>query len=109
MEMGATLFSFFILRLTRVDRLMEEMTAWRAEAAVSQASDRQAAAEARDAGSTCSSRRIRSLAAPEMLEKCSLGKLKSARRMLLVVSSSESSRNGESPLRRIECYVFAYG
>ena len=40
-----------------------------------------------------------SLAEVDTVEKYSAGKEKSHRRMLLVVSSSESSRNGESPLQ----------
>ena len=40
-----------------------------------------------------------SLAEVDTVEKYSAGNEKSHRRMLLVVSSSESSRNGESPLQ----------
>ena len=46
-----------------------------------------------------SSRPTSSLAEADTVEKYSAGKEKSHRRILLVVSSSESSRKGESPLK----------
>ena len=47
-----------------------------------------------------SNRPTSSLADADTFEKYSVGKEKSHRRILLVVSSSESSRNGESPLKK---------
>lgn len=43
-----------------------------------------------------------SFASPDIVSKYSSGKQKSHLRMLAVVSSTESSKNGDSPLRRSE-------
>ena len=55
---------------------------------------------ARCAGLTDKSLLMRSLASLDTVEKYSAGKEKSHRRMLLVVSSSESSKKGERPLEK---------
>ena len=66
---------------------------------------RQYVAVALCAGLTQSSREMRSLASEETAEKCSEGNEKSQRRMLCVVSSSESSRNGDRPLKGHKYYI----
>ena len=52
---------------------------------------------------------MRSLASFETFEKYSFGKLKSQRKMLLVVSSSESSKNGDRPLKTKQTYFMKTG
>ncbi len=98
---GATVLSFFILRRTNVERLAEEIALLKLlSGCLKSWASAAKAAVSRSPGSKVSRRETRFLAAADTLEKCSSGKEKSQRRMLLVVSSSESSRKGERPLQQ---------
>ena len=66
---------------------------------MNQAKSKQTLAETRWEGFTHRIRPMRSLAWVETLQKCSSGKLKSPRSILLFVSSLESSKNGDKPLK----------
>ena len=66
---------------------------------LNQAKSKQTLAETPWEGFTHRIRPMRSLAWVETLQKCSSGKLKSPRSMLLFVSSLESSKNGDKPLK----------
>lgn len=65
-----------------------------------QGSERAASISKRWPGTRTSNLPMNSLAAPEMSAKYSSGKQKSHFRMLAVVSSMESSKKGDTPLRR---------
>ena len=110
---GATLFNFFIRRRTRSQRCMEEIiyflllltppvvpncSFWLAATSWSHLDSRQLDAVARNFWSVKRHRCINSLASFDTLEKYSFGKLKSHPRILVLVSSSESSRKGDFPL-----------
>ena len=108
---GATLFNFFIRRRTRSQRCIEEIiyfrllswpipyrSLWSPFSSMSQEELRHEVAEALTFWSVKRQRRIKSLAPFDTLEKYSVGKLKSHPRMLVFVSSSESSKNGDFPL-----------
>jgi len=99
---GTTLFNFFMRRLTNVHKWIEEINnldlCSLRVLSLSQDDWRQSEADIRWAGFKRRTWLIRSLASFETVRKCSEGKLKSHRKILLVVSSSESSRKGERPL-----------
>ena len=94
------LFNFFLRLLTKVDKWV--VGRWVAlelcDLELNQAKSKQTLADTRCEGLTQRIRRMRSFASVDTLEKCSSGKLKSPRRILLLVSSLESSRNGDNPL-----------
>ena len=96
------LFNFFFLRLTKVDKwvvgIWDALELW--DLALNQAKSKQTFADTRWDGLTHKMRRMRSFASEDTLEKCSSGKLKSPLSMLLLVSSLESSRNGDRPLEK---------
>ena len=108
---GATLFNFFIRRRTRSHRCMEEIayfllfpTTPRCSdglcfmTSLSQVDSRQQDADVREFWSVHRHCCINSLAWLETFEKYSFGKLKSHLRIFVLVSSSESSKNGDFPL-----------
>lgn len=96
---GVMLFNFFFLLLTKVVKWVVGIRAVFWPWVLNQADSKAASEVVLWAGLTRRMLLMRSLASLDTLAKYSSGKLKSPRRILAFVSSKESSRNGESPLR----------
>ena len=94
------LLSRFFLLATKLARWREERSAALLLLPRTQAEPRQEAAEIRWQGFTTSRRHTRSRAAGEAFSWSQESET-SQRRMLLMVSSSESSMKGDIPLRRM--------
>ena len=93
------LFNFFFLLLTKVVKWVVGILELDEASKENQDISKHCLDEALDEVLTHKMRPMRSLASPDNLAKYSSGKLKSPRRMLLLVSSCESSRNGDKPLK----------
>ena len=94
------LLSFFFLLLTKVVKWVVGIRAVFWPWVLNQEDSRAAPLVTLWAGLTWRIHCMRSLASLDTLAKYSSGKLKSPRIILLLVSSKESSRNGERPLKR---------
>ena len=93
------LFNFFFLRLTKVVKCVVGIRAVWESFVENQNISKHCLDDILDEGLTHKIREMRSLASLETRAKYSSGKLKSPRRILLLVSSKESSKNGDRPLK----------
>ena len=97
---GVMLFNFFFLLLTKVVKWVVGIRAVFWPWVLNQADSKATSDVALWAALTRRMLLMRSLASLDTLSKYSSGKLKSPRRILAFVSSKESSRKGESPLKK---------
>ena len=105
---GVMLFNFFFRRRTKVVKWVVGIRAVFWPWVLNQEASRLTSLDALWEGLTRKMRRMRSLASLETRPKYSSGKLKSPLKMLALVSSTESSKNGESPLKNGKKMVKSY-